>query len=487
MELARALAVDTHACQLPFDFEKAGALNSQYLSGSGYFSINYTGKKYLRQEMYPIDRMPWVLEEYAKLTNKYDGDFYGSMATFFAKKRRAALLKDVSIIWIDFDYYKTELFGNFSAEQFNALIENVMVDAGVPLPSFTVSSGRGIYANWILSQPLPSYAITRWQAVMRELNKKFAIYGADPKAIMPTQIMRVVGSLNMRQPQWYPTNERQVRVLECRTDAIGKPISHNFEYLAECILPYTRDEVKAYKASKHKDTKIWNSFAVNTQLKNEYLQSIRRGSLSEVRPEVRLALAGDESCWLWWHRLMAMRKIAQNRGGIEDGQGRNNWCWIASNAMGYSHVSSNDDLKFENSILIKEIIPSYTCAEIARSASAISNRIINGEHLYKMTNETFCNLLNITRDELKDSYPKFRTKNEGIMGFEIIKDETFPDYLKITKARQSLSADRTNFIKNKRNESKRHEAILLHASGMSSRNIAKTTGFSQRTIIKWVR
>lgn len=337
-------------------------LNYTYLK-SGYFSINFPSKTgYLKQDMYPVSKMPWVLDQYAIESDKYNSDFYMSMASFVTHKRRAALLLEISILWIDFDFYKIQEFSILTPEKFNALIENVIEDMGLPLPSFSVASGRGIYVNWILDKPLPRSALARWKATMLHLNKKFVDYGADPKACLPTQIMRVSGSLNMRVPQWYPSQERTVRVLACRTNSIGSEKMHNFEYLAEHILPYTRDEVAAYKASKQLQSKKFQKYAENAKARSEYLAGIRTGFMSEIRTELRSIIANDEASNLWYRRLMAMRNIAKSLGGIDDGQGRNNWCWIMCNAMAY--ISNNSDLKLDMEIIIKEVIPSYTREEI---------------------------------------------------------------------------------------------------------------------------
>lgn len=462
--------------------------NHEYLT-SGYFSINFQGKSdHLRQVMYPVDRMPWVLNQYAEESRKYKSDFYMSMATFVAGKRRAALLQDISIVWIDFDYYKLEHFGNWTPERFNNYLEDIIMDMGLPLPSFTIASGRGIYANWVLDTALPRAALPRWKAVMRELNIKFALLGADPKATLPTQIMRVVGSTNSRQPIWYPDNEKTVRILECRTDETGNAEKHNFEYLAECILPYTREEVAAYKMSRHFEQKKFTQYSANTTALLEYLQSIRKGSLSEIRPEFRSIIAYDDAASLWTYRCEALRSIAKSWGGISDGQGRNDWCWITSNAIEW--ISTTKHFRYDVAEVLRELIPSYSNKQIVRSTSAITARVKAGEPLYYMKNSTLCQKLNISEELLKLHMPKLnshlKSVNVGVMGFDPIRNKLFPEYLTITKHRQSLSAERTNLIQKSANEDKKVSARIMKATGMSNRAIGRELGVDHKTVAKWL-
>lgn len=311
------------------------------------------------------------------------------------------------------------------------------------------------------------------------------MYGADPNACMPTQIMRVVGSVNMRLPQWYRDSERTVRVLSCRTDDTGNAQRHSFEYLSMKILPYTREEVAAYRASKHLDSKQFHSYADNVKARAEYFASIQKGPLSEVRPEFRTMIANDDASRLWWARLGAMRKIVAIQGGIIDGQGRNAWCWIACNAMGW--VTNKAILRFDTAILINEIIPSYSASEIQRSAASVTSRVNAGERFYSMKNETFCKFLNITPEVLKDNLAKVQKPNAGIMGFKQIRDLPFKEYRVETKLRQSLSAGRTNDIKNERSEQGRASARIMKASGKTQMEIAIQLKVAQSTVSKWLK
>ena len=77
---------------------------------------------------------------------------------------------------------------------------------GLPQPNFLVSSGRGLWALWLIGErldlrkPVPAFADKReiCQRVSQALARQFADLGADVTATDPARVMRVPNSINSK-------------------------------------------------------------------------------------------------------------------------------------------------------------------------------------------------------------------------------------------------------------------------------------------------
>lgn len=461
-------------------------------SSTGYFSLNFFNAEHsrLQQQMYPAARMPWVLDEAARMEGRYGRDFYISQAIFSQKKRRIATFKDCSMLWVDLDFYRAPHVEYMTHESFSALVAGQIEDMGLPPFSFTISSGRGLYVKWILDKPVPAAAMPRWHACLRYLQQKFAHLGADEKATSPTQILRVTGSINTKQPQWYPLDERQVRVIDANTVADGSQVrTYDFEYMAEHILPYSRDEVRAWRQAwrdEHPGHEKWPQYAKNEKQRRAWLAGQKH---LEVRPEIRHLVAVDEGALLSWKRLTALRAIAAERGGIHDGQGRNEWAWISANLL--AQVSRGSEHRYDLSVVYQEIVPSYTPADALASASAVSRRLHEGRDLYRMKTTGMLKRLGISPDEWSKHYKTTggagkTTKNVGAMGLAPIRDLSFGDYRKETLRRQQEAGRFAARVRAGANEEKRATAILMRQQGLSVRAISDQLGVPKSTVSDWV-
>lgn len=65
----------------------------------------------------------------------------------------------------------------------------------IPMPNFMIDSGRGLYLIWRI-KAVPAQALPLWKAIEEYLYNNLKILGADRKALDPTRILRVAGTIN---------------------------------------------------------------------------------------------------------------------------------------------------------------------------------------------------------------------------------------------------------------------------------------------------
>ena len=120
-------------------------------------------------------------------------DTYISMNTFYKTYRRIECLKELRACYIDLDIYNTK----FTKEQIMMNLEENYYNQSIPIPNFVMDSGRGLYLIWLINT-VPSKALPLWKAIEEYLYKELKEFGADRKALDPTRILRVEGSINSK-------------------------------------------------------------------------------------------------------------------------------------------------------------------------------------------------------------------------------------------------------------------------------------------------
>ena len=118
---------------------------------------------------------------------------YISMNTFYKTYRRIECLKELRACYIDLDIYNTK----FTKEQVIMNLEENYYNQSIPIPNFVMDSGRGLYLIWLINT-VPSKALPLWKAIEEYLYKELKDFGADRKALDPTRILRVEGSINSK-------------------------------------------------------------------------------------------------------------------------------------------------------------------------------------------------------------------------------------------------------------------------------------------------
>lgn len=132
--------------------------------------------------------------------NRYLGkvNVYTSMNSFLSpyqkhkpgSGRKVSNLKRLNALYLDLDYYKIGL----SRDQVLEDLEQNYFNKKIPVPTFIVSSGQGMYLIWKISED--RNALPRWTSVMHYLFDQCGSFKADPKALDAARVLRVPGSIH---------------------------------------------------------------------------------------------------------------------------------------------------------------------------------------------------------------------------------------------------------------------------------------------------
>ena len=125
---------------------------------------------------------------------KFDEDnVYITLNTFYKTYRRIECIKELNVLFIDLDTYKTD----FTKEQILINLNENHFKQSMPIPNFIIDSGRGLYLIWLIKK-VPSMALPLWKAVEEYFYKTLKEFGADRQALDATRILRVPGSFNSK-------------------------------------------------------------------------------------------------------------------------------------------------------------------------------------------------------------------------------------------------------------------------------------------------
>jgi len=159
-------------------------------------------------------------------------DVYISMNSFKSKKRGVDNVKRLNALYIDIDCYKVSK----TKEQVLYELEQDYFGHSIPVPTFIIDSGRGLYLIWQINEG--AEALPRWNRVQKYLYEQLKALGADSSALDAARVLRVPGSVNSN-------NGEKVKIIEF----------NNVKYtLHEIIHEYSIDSGYAYR---DEDTNVW--------------------------------------------------------------------------------------------------------------------------------------------------------------------------------------------------------------------------------------
>ncbi|QSO45472.1 replication protein [Alicyclobacillus mengziensis] len=124
-------------------------------------------------------------------------DCYFSMSSFVRHKRKVEWVRKIPAVWVDLDCYKLGLDPDWVLRS----IEINYIDTGnLPPFNWAVHSGQGLYLIWWI-EPVPGAkpaVVGLWRTVMGYIYETLREYGADPQCIDITRVLRVPGSINLK-------------------------------------------------------------------------------------------------------------------------------------------------------------------------------------------------------------------------------------------------------------------------------------------------
>ena len=396
-----------------------------------------------KQRSYRVDLLPQVLAALDSTLNSYI-----SQATFFKPNRRLVNLWHLPLCFVDLDAYKTE-YSSADPAGLSLAVRQHLADTGIPPASMVIHSGRGLYLKWLLKSPLPQSKLPQWNVVQRELINKLADFGADPKAKDASRVLRLVSTCNTKQPD--PVL-RKVRVLWVEEED-GDPLLHDFEQLADAVLPFTRKE--------------------------EIVEVVDR-PLGRIIPFKPLVSEAEKQAHrfsyqsLHWARVTDMRELRQLRGPIAE-HGRETYMLLMLNALAQSGQVHTQNFPYEAAALARECDSFIEGTEWSRSTFSTLYRRVKehragkygkGEGLYRYSNQKLIEQLQITPDEerhmktLISTPEKYRRRNElrnKARGFQVSRLE------------------------------RSKKIVLLHRAGLSLRRIGAIVGCHHQTVANELR
>lgn len=160
-------------------------------------------------------------------------DRYISMGTF-KRRRVTSEICAVENTYLDLDYHKTSLWHR-SAESVAKNVISDLQDAGKPLPSFILSTGRGLLCVW-LHEMLGAKVLSKWSAVQKQLGKPLARYNPDKSAADAARIFRLVGSINSKAGH----SRNRVQLVWGDPKNLHR---YKFNDLADAWLPFTKAQL----------------------------------------------------------------------------------------------------------------------------------------------------------------------------------------------------------------------------------------------------
>ena len=277
-----------------------------------------------RQRSYRVDLLPQVL---AALDATLDS--YISQATFFKPNRRLVNLWHLPLCFVDLDAYKTE-YASADPAGLSLAVRQHLADTGIPPASMVIHSGQGLYLKWLLKSPLPQSKLPQWNVVQRELINKLADFGADPKAKDASRVLRLVSTCNTKQ---HDPVLRKVRVLWVEEED-GDPLLHDFEQLADAVLPFTRKEEEIPDAGRPPGRIL-------------QFKQFKKG----VEAEKQAHRFSYQS--LHWTRVADMRTLQTLRGPIAEGE-RETFVFLMLNELAKSGQVNARNFPYETAALARE-------------------------------------------------------------------------------------------------------------------------------------
>ncbi len=269
-------------------------------------------------------------------------DIYISQQAF-ARWRGVADLTAIGSNYIDLDYHtRTRWQGKPAPDVATAVIYR-LEEKGLPLPSYILSTGRGLVCVW-LTELLPFSVLPRWNLVQKALAEELPDFGADKRALDAARVFRLSGSVNSRA-EW---SRRRVGMVWCQ-GMPEAPTRHQFSTLADEVLPVTQAELVSLRAAR----------------------ATRRadGLDGDVRPAKRLT----QTSW-WGAAFEDLQRLRKHRspetGALPPGQ-RDAWIFLAANALSWIDVP--DVMGREIKILVQQAT-NWTEAETNARLSAVIKR-----------------------------------------------------------------------------------------------------------------
>ena len=382
--------------------------------------------------------------------------------------------------------------GHAEPERACELILKQISAARMPLP-IVLWTGGGLLLKWVHEPIVADDQKTRWDVLQKHISAFVARLGGenqgrpwawpvDRAVIDAARVLRLDGTIN---PRWGSV---------CR--ALFTPAhEYIFDELCDAFLPYTRREVAEFKLR----AADWTTWTKNRQ-------AAAAAGIRQIKAIITKAesMADEAARELWQRRFVFAKTVLAARGSVAQGRRDAHWWPVATAAAWCS--GDGDDLRGALRGLHADLFAGsgFGAQEAIWAAGSVMKRRRAGT-LYSFKTSTFLSRLDVTPPEmarfghLLGGARSGKAVNEGIMGFEPMRDLAFDDYIRETRRRQSEAAKRTNSrlagdmaaksaqVRRSKAEPAREQARAMRDEGKTQEQIAATIGVSQMTVSRWLR
>lgn len=353
--------------------------------------------------MYTLDR----LDQYVRALDKVP-NAYVSQSSFVTTSRKVSAFKSINCAFVDIDCYKPGE-GRPGVVPDQAFIDRLHArarEAGLPEPSYTTFSGRGVYCKWIFDKPISAHQRLRWEALQAVLVPLYASFGADAAVKDVSRVLRIVGSSHSEVDGY-------VRI------GSNTNVRHDFDTLCRAaqavdttLLGITK-EAKTLDAAKKAEREVArikkSDLALGDLNPNEVGNlEILRNYEANNQPSL-LQQCSTQS--LNWSRFVDLRTLAEMRGGIMPGSRDMMLFWMAT-SLSHAGVLTSDTLEEEMGDLVKAFSgPGFdpigdgsllsVVKRLRQSEAGLKVQFNDGWYnpLYTSTNDHLIDVLGITPDE----------------------------------------------------------------------------------------
>lgn len=417
---------------------------------TGFFSLLVSQGDDKRQSSHKLTDMPAVLG----LIDK-SRDTWMTQAEFMRPNRRVVNLLRIGLLFADIDTYRQPWAAGRTPEALAAAVLFHCAQEGIPAPSLLVYSGRGLQAKWLLDGTIPRQALPRWNACQRYLIDRLAALGADPQAKDASRVLRLVDTVNTK-------SGNVCRMVHIEPGQDGEPVRYGFEYLAEMLLPVARWTVEQQRRDR---------------TERRQLKLLPGGKSDNLR--------GFSGRQLAWDRLEDLRKLAELRGGVREGERMQHLFWrlnflllsgaTHSGQMYHEAAALAGELDARWNYRSKELMTLYSKAKAYEAGEKVSFGGKEFAPLYTPKNDTLLNLFQITQDEQR----QLRT----IIGRDMALERDRKRHE--ARRRAAGATDRETFLEAA--EGRRVQAQALRAEGLSIRAIAARMGASVGAVAGYLK
>ncbi len=375
-------------------------------SSDGWFAIfrKNVGTARTSDRSFPMGSLDTVVRALDKVP-----DAYVSQASFIRASRKVANFKSINCAFVDIDCYSGEHNSPIVVpdEAFIERLHEHARSAGIPTPSYTTLSGRGVYCKWIFDRPLSAHQLIRWKALKSVLVPLYAAFGVDAKVKDAARVLRVMGSAHGGTGSIVRVGSNTHQV-------------HNFDALctaaasidiSRLVMP-SSDGASAVRNAKNRVRRIKLNSENLTELNQDTegdLQILRHYGAS--RTPVMLSPTGRNLVSLAWGRFVDLRTLAEARGGIHVGSRDIMMFWMAT-TLAHAGVVTSENMNTE----IGEMIGAFSgpnfdpigdramMSLVERLKEKEAGRVVHfkgGSYdpLYTPTNDHLIDVLSITQDE----------------------------------------------------------------------------------------